>query len=624
MLGIVKHSVVPLRVATFVGVVMSGVSLLVSLGYLVAKLAFWDRFVLGTAPTLIGFFFASVQLFFIGILGEYINSIHIRVRRRLLVVERERISWETSARAIVAARGSTTMRGPPAPRCPRRRVTVFESDLPPLFIFEMANNHMGEVEHGLRVMRELAEAARGLPFRFAVKLQYRDLDHFIHPTFRGRADVKYVKRFEETRLTEEEFLRLRAEMDALGFIPVCTAFDEASVARVERHNYQVLKIGSCSFTDWPLLERAVRFDGPIIASTAGATLEEIDRVVAFFTHRDKQLALMHCVAEYPTPDERLELNQIRVLAARYPGVHVGYSTHERPSNTEAVQVAVALGARIFEKHVGVPDEGKAINDYSATPAQVRAWLEAAQRAFAMSGTPEGRRPPTEKERATLRSLQRAVFARRELAPGEALSADNTFLAIPSGEGQLTAADLSKYTRWSTTEAVASGGAVLHSQARSSDARAKVHEIVRRVKDILRESAVVVPGRLELEVSHHYGIDRFDEYGAAMVTLVNRTYCKKLIVVVPGQSHPEQWHEVKEETFHVLWGDLALRLDGVERTLGKGDIAVVERGVRHAFTSRGGCVIEELSSTHAGADSFYVDDAVQQNRDRKTFVTYWLE
>lgn len=501
---------------------------------------------------------------------------------------------------------------------------MFESDLAPLFIFEMANNHMGEVEHGLRVMRELAAAVRGLPFRFAVKLQYRDLDNFIHPGFRGRADVKYVKRFEETRLTEGEFLRLRAEMDALGFIPVCTAFDEASVERVERHRYAALKIGSCSFTDWPLLERAARFDGPIIASTAGATLEEIDRVVAFFTHRDKRLALMHCVAEYPTPDERLELNQIRVLGARYPGVHVGYSTHERPGNTEAVQVAVALGARIFEKHVGVPDEGKAVNDYSATPEQVRRWLDAAQRALAMSGEAEGRRPPTEKERSTLRSLQRAVFARRELAPGETLGAENSFLAIPSGPGQLTAADLSKYTRWTVAEPVAAGGPVQHAQVRESDARAKVNQIVRTVKDILHGSGVVVPGRLELEISHHYGIERFDEYGASMVTLVNRTYCKKLIVVVPGQSHPEQWHDVKEETFHVLWGDLSLVLDGAERRLGKGDIVIVERGTRHAFTSRGGCVIEELSSTHEGADSFYTDPAVQQNRSRKTYVTYWLE
>jgi glycosyltransferase involved in cell wall biosynthesis len=107
ILGIVKHSVAPLRLATFFGFVMSGLSLLLSLGYLVAKLVFWDRFVLGTAPILIGFFFfASVQLFFIGILGEYINSIHIHVRKLPLVVERERINWEPDAAPAVSAAAS--------------------------------------------------------------------------------------------------------------------------------------------------------------------------------------------------------------------------------------------------------------------------------------------------------------------------------------------------------------------------------------------------------------------------------------------------------------------------------------------------------------------------------------
>lgn len=94
MLGITNHSKVPLRVATMAGFVMSGISLLIALGYLVAKLIFWYSFSLGTAPVLIGlFFFSSVQLFFIGILGEYIGAIHTQVQKRPLVIERERINF---------------------------------------------------------------------------------------------------------------------------------------------------------------------------------------------------------------------------------------------------------------------------------------------------------------------------------------------------------------------------------------------------------------------------------------------------------------------------------------------------------------------------------------------------
>jgi glycosyltransferase involved in cell wall biosynthesis len=94
MLGITNHSKVPLRLATMTGFFLSFLSLLVALGYLAAKLIFWYTFSLGMAPLIIGiFFFSSVQLFFIGILGEYIGSIHTQVLKRPLVVEKERVNF---------------------------------------------------------------------------------------------------------------------------------------------------------------------------------------------------------------------------------------------------------------------------------------------------------------------------------------------------------------------------------------------------------------------------------------------------------------------------------------------------------------------------------------------------
>lgn len=95
MLGITSHSKVPIRLATMFGFFLSALSLLVSLGYLALKVAFWDEFQLGTAPLLIGFFFfASVQLFFIGLIGEYVAAIHTRVMKRPLVVEKERVNFD--------------------------------------------------------------------------------------------------------------------------------------------------------------------------------------------------------------------------------------------------------------------------------------------------------------------------------------------------------------------------------------------------------------------------------------------------------------------------------------------------------------------------------------------------
>jgi glycosyltransferase involved in cell wall biosynthesis len=95
MLGVTSHSKIPIRLATMAGFALSIISFLISLTYLILKLVLWDRFQLGTAPLLIGvFFFGSVQIFFIGLIGEYIAAIHTQVMRRPLVIERERVNFD--------------------------------------------------------------------------------------------------------------------------------------------------------------------------------------------------------------------------------------------------------------------------------------------------------------------------------------------------------------------------------------------------------------------------------------------------------------------------------------------------------------------------------------------------
>jgi glycosyltransferase involved in cell wall biosynthesis len=102
MLGITSHSKVPMRLATMAGFALSAVSLLLSIAYFIGKIFFWERFEFGQAPVLIGlFFFSSVQLFFIGLLGEYIGSIHTYVMKRPLVVERERVNFDEPLAAPV-------------------------------------------------------------------------------------------------------------------------------------------------------------------------------------------------------------------------------------------------------------------------------------------------------------------------------------------------------------------------------------------------------------------------------------------------------------------------------------------------------------------------------------------
>jgi len=494
-----------------------------------------------------------------------------------------------------------------------------------LFIFEMANNHMGDVSHGIRLIREFAKAKEQYDeFDFAIKFQFRNIDTFIHPDYKDRMDLKYVKRFSETRLTDEEFLSMKSEAESLGFIPICTGFDEDSVGLIEKMGFSIIKIASCSFTDWPLLNRIAQTEMPIIASTAGATLEEIDNVVAFFTHRDKDLTIMHCVGEYPTETTNLQLNQIDFLRNRYPNIRIGYSTHEDPADPNIIPLAIAKGAQVFEKHVAVETEEYQKNAYSSTPEQVKLWLQSARTAFQICGQNSGKPPASQKELSDLRRFKRGVFAKRAIKKGDVVRREDVFYAFPCQEGQILANDMSKYVQFVAQKDFAVNESVQAESVEKKNLRKEIYGIVQNVKALLQHADVTIPGKAELEISHHYGIDKFYETGITMITVVNREYCKKLIIVLPGQNHPEQYHKEKEETFVVLHGEVELSLDDSPSDFKRGDVITIEPGVRHAFTTSTGCIIEEVSSTHYKDDSFYTDQKIHDNKNRKTFITHWMD
>jgi uncharacterized cupin superfamily protein len=131
-------------------------------------------------------------------------------------------------------------------------------------------------------------------------------------------------------------------------------------------------------------------------------------------------------------------------------------------------------------------------------------------------------------------------------------------------------------------------------------------------------------RMNLELSHHYGLDNFSRCGCSIITCVNREYCKKILALLPGQYNPTHTHKQKEETFHVLYGEVVLELDGVSKVYHAGDLVVVERGVAHSFGSETGGVMEEISTTHFKDDSFYDDPEIKPAEQRKTYMTFYSE
>ena len=123
---------------------------------------------------------------------------------------------------------------------------------------------------------------------------------------------------------------------------------------------------------------------------------------------------MHCVAEYPTKNENLNLSQIDYLKNRFPDTTIGYSTHEDPGNFSFVSMAIAKGASIFEKHVALPTDQYPINKYSVSPEQFEQWLNSLSLAKKVCGQGKKRRPLDKTEQESLHSLRRGIFLRKIL------------------------------------------------------------------------------------------------------------------------------------------------------------------------------------------------------------------
>lgn len=315
---------------------------------------------------------------------------------------------------------------------------VFEN----LFVLELANNHWGNLDRGLKIIRDFATVARVNSVRVAIKLQFRDVDSFVHPEYQGTDEMRYIKKTESTKLDLDEFRYMITEIAKCGCIPMATPFDEQSVDLCHDFDLPIIKVASSDIATWPLLESIAKIRKPVIISTGGAKDKMIDDCVKFFENRNIPLAINHCVSLYPSEDSELELNQIDYLRFRYPSHVIGFSTHEKTDWTNSMLISYAKGARTWERHVDVDMDGIAVSPYCSLPHQVDQWFKAFQKAAEMcGGSSESRRNVTERERRYLDELVRGVYARKNLESGYVFSSDtfedDFYLAVPLHKGQLS-------------------------------------------------------------------------------------------------------------------------------------------------------------------------------------------
>ena len=491
-----------------------------------------------------------------------------------------------------------------------------------LFTFDLANNHQGDFEHGLNIINAMGEITRNKGVRGALKFQFRQLETFIHPSYKEKKDVKHIPRFMETALSKDQYKKFTQTVIDNGMHTMCTPFDEESVDIILDLGIEIIKVASCSAVDRPLLERIAKANRPVIASTAGLSMSQIDRLVSFLETRNMQFALMHCVAIYPTPTNKLNLNQINVLKERFPHIPIGFSTHEEPNDFIPVRIAYAKGARIFERHVGMETKKHKLNKYSSSPKQIAKWIQACTETAASCGG-ENRSPATPDEITSLRSLMRGVFAKKEIKKGQKITREKVYFAMPLHEGQLVSGDW--FNGIKADKNYAPNKPISENVANSNKPPEEiVYRLLLQVKGMLSQARIHIGKSSSIELSHHYGLDRIREFGAIIIDVINRQYCKKLIIQLPRQKHPYHYHKVKEETFQLLYGDLEVELEGKLIKVSPGDTVLVKAGTWHKFHTLDGAIFEEVSTTHYNNDSHYEDKRISRlpREARKTIIPNW--
>jgi N-acetylneuraminate synthase len=320
-----------------------------------------------------------------------------------------------------------------------------------LFVLELANNHLGSLERGLKIINDHAQVVKFNGIKAAIKLQFRDVDNFIHKKFKGNKNQRYIKKTEDTKLSFKEYKILIGEIIKKNCIPMATPFDEASVKLCKDFDLPIIKIASSDVNDWPLIEEIIKLKKPTILSTGGVNEKDLDDVVSFFFNRNVPLAINHCVSIYPTNDEDLCLSQIEYLKKRYPKNVIGFSTHEFGDWYSSMFMSYAKGARTWERHIDIDHQNISVSKYCSLPSQCDLWFKAFKKARVMNGNFSHERRNIKKEEIEyLDKLVRGVYLRKNIKKGLKINKDNFYdyfyLSIPLLKGQLSCREILNGTK----------------------------------------------------------------------------------------------------------------------------------------------------------------------------------
>ena len=300
-------------------------------------------------------------------------------------------------------------------------------------IAEIGHNHQGSVEKA----QELFVLAKQCGVD-AVKLQKRDNRRLFtrelydspydNENSFGATDGEHREALE---LDRGAYVELQACARELGLTFFATAFDETSANQLEELDLPAYKIASGDLRNTPLLRRVASFGKPLIVSTGGATLEDVDRAVEAVAAVGGQLCLLQCTAAYPAAIEELNLGVITTLRDRYPELVIGLSDHQ--DGIAMAPVAYMLGARVLEKHFTASHTAKGTDHaFSLMPEGMRKLVRDLRRVPVAIG--DGVKRPLPSEEKPLQKMGKKLVAARDLPAGHVLGEGDLVAKSPAEGG----------------------------------------------------------------------------------------------------------------------------------------------------------------------------------------------
>jgi N-acetylneuraminate synthase/sialic acid synthase len=310
---------------------------------------------------------------------------------------------------------------------------VIGDDEPCYVIAEIGHNHQGDVEQAKRLIDAAKDCGAS-----AVKLQKRSNQTLYTREFYEQPydnELSFGRTYGEHREALEfdkaQYRELLAYAREAGITLFATAFDFESADELAELGAPAFKFASGDLKNTPLQRHVAAFGKPMLLSTGGATMADVDRAVEMILPLNDQVAVLQCTAAYPADVEDLNLSVITTLRERFPQLVIGLSDHQ--NGIAMAVVAYMLGARVIEKHFTLDHAQKGRDHaFSLMPEGLRRLVRDVHRVPAALGDAEKRPLPVEAE--PLEKMGKKLVASRDLELGHVLAPDDVAIKSPADGG----------------------------------------------------------------------------------------------------------------------------------------------------------------------------------------------